>query len=226
VNHLHLHQLRLTPHNFKRLASRNYTFIHGEKVTVLESELAALRLVRHALENRIPLPVNYCSFPYKRRFQRAAGRSRGASLAAKGYEEATESGYLRTLAVNGPAPLITSLTDAFNSGNTSEELWEVEAGGEGLLFSTGLWPLVRGKADKISARYHEAGLIPVHSPSAGQRGITLPSGRRIAVARQQVAGPVPLAPDGVESILRGEEKGVPREILDFERIPSGLAEYF
>ncbi|MGE3550722.1 MAG: radical SAM protein, partial [Geobacter sp.] len=38
-NHLNLHQLRLTPHNLPHLLERNYTFVHGEKVTVLESEL-------------------------------------------------------------------------------------------------------------------------------------------------------------------------------------------
>jgi pyruvate formate-lyase activating enzyme-like uncharacterized protein len=226
VNHLNLHQLRLTPHNFKRLSNRGYTFIHGEKVTVLESELAALRLVRHALENRIPLPVNYCSFPYKRRFQRAASRRRGAALAAEGYEEATESGYLRTLAVSGSNAMIASLTDAFSSHNEASGLWEVEPGGEGLLFAPRLWPLVRGKVDIVSASYHESALTTALTRPAAQSRITLPSGRSIAVARQQVAGPVQLAPDGVEAILCGEEKGIPGEILDFERIPSGLADYF
>jgi uncharacterized protein len=226
VNHLNLHQLRLTPHNFKNLASRGYTFIHGEKVTVLESELVALRLVRHALENCIPLPVNYCSFPYKRRFQRAAVRRRGAALAAKGYEEATESGYLRTLAVSGPAPMIASLAGAFSSHNEAAGLWELETGGEGLLFSPRLWPLLRGKVDMVSASYHETAITPALTPTATEGRITLPSGRRLAVARQQVIGPLPVAPDGVDSILRGEEKGVPREFLDFERIPSGLADYY
>jgi uncharacterized protein len=226
VNHLNLHQLRLTPHNFRNLESRGYTFIHGEKVTVLESELAALRLVRHALENRIPLPVNYCSFPYKRRFQRAAVRRRGAALAAKGSEEVTESGYLRTLAVSGPSPVIASLTAAFSSQNVAAGLWEVEPGGEGLLFSPRLWPLVRGKVDTVSVIYHETSLTAAPASTAAAGRIVLPSGRRLAVARQQAAGPLPLALDVVEAILREDETGVPREILDFERIPSGLAEYF
>ena len=37
VNHLNLHQMRLTPHNFGPLTERGYIFLHGEKVTLLES---------------------------------------------------------------------------------------------------------------------------------------------------------------------------------------------
>jgi len=101
VKHLNLHQMRLTPHNFDKLTERGYTFLHGEKVTVLESELTALRAVRFGLEVGCLLPVNYCSFPYKRRFQQAAARRRAAlALSAPG-ETVTEPGYLRTLSATG-----------------------------------------------------------------------------------------------------------------------------
>ena len=101
VNHLNLHQMRLTPHNFGPLTARDYTFLHGEKVTVLESELTALRIVRYGLENEIPLPVNYCSFAFKRRFQHAAARRRAALTICRTGEEVTQSGYLRTLTATG-----------------------------------------------------------------------------------------------------------------------------
>jgi uncharacterized protein len=101
VKHLNLHQMRLTPHNFGPLTERGYTFLHGEKVTVLESELSALRTVRFGLEQGIPLPVNYCSFPYKRRFQGAAARRRAALTVCTSGETVTESGYLRTLTATG-----------------------------------------------------------------------------------------------------------------------------
>ena len=101
VKHLNLHQMRLTPHNFGPLTERGYTFLHGEKVTVLESELAALRTVRFGLEQGIPLPVNYCSFPYKRRFQSAAARRRAALMVCASGETVTEAGYLRTVAATG-----------------------------------------------------------------------------------------------------------------------------
>jgi pyruvate formate-lyase activating enzyme-like uncharacterized protein len=80
---------------------RGYTFLHGEKVTVLESELTALRIVRYGLEKEIPLPVNYCSFTYKRRFQHAAARRRAAMTIYNSGEDVTEPGYLRTLSATG-----------------------------------------------------------------------------------------------------------------------------
>ena len=101
VNHLNLHQMRLTPFNFVALTERNYTFLHGEKVTVLESELSALRMVRFGLEQGIPLPVNYCSFPYKRRFQHAAARRRAALTLSPSGVVVTEPGYIRTSTAKG-----------------------------------------------------------------------------------------------------------------------------
>jgi len=101
ANHLNLHQMRLTPYNFGPLTERGYTFLHGEKVTVLESELCALRLVRFGLEQGIALPVNYCSFPYKRRFQHAAARRRAAQTVRAPGEVVTEPGFLRTLTADG-----------------------------------------------------------------------------------------------------------------------------
>ncbi|PKN41322.1 MAG: radical SAM protein [Deltaproteobacteria bacterium HGW-Deltaproteobacteria-18] len=103
VSHLNLHQLRLTPHNARHLLERDYTYIHGPKVTVLESELCALGLVAHAAERKLELAVNYCSFVYKYRFQAAASRRRfGVSLLENG-ELLTESGFIRTPATAATA---------------------------------------------------------------------------------------------------------------------------
>ncbi len=101
VHHLNLHQMRLTPHNFLPLTERGYTFLCEDKVTVLESELTALRLVSFGVEQGISLPVNYCSFAYKRRFQHAAARRRAALKVCGAGETVTEAGYLRTLSATG-----------------------------------------------------------------------------------------------------------------------------
>jgi len=101
VSHLNLHQLRLTPHNARHLLERDYTFVHGPKVTVLESELCALDLVAFATENRLPLAINYCSFAYKSRFQAAASREKFGSPLLEEGESLTGSGFIRSMQ---PAP--------------------------------------------------------------------------------------------------------------------------
>jgi len=109
VKHLNLHQMRLTPYNFDPLTARGYVFLHGEKVTLLDSELCALRLVRFGLEQGIPLPVNYCSFTYKRRFQLAASRRRAAQSIRGPGETVTEPGFLRSLSATGVRYFETAL---------------------------------------------------------------------------------------------------------------------
>ena len=174
VDHLNLHQMRLTPYNFGPLTERGYSFIHGEKVTVLESELCALRLVRHGLEQGIALPVNYCSFPYKRRFQHAAARRRAAQSVRAPGEVVTEPGYLRTLSAAG-------------------------------------------------VRYCDAALLQNPSYRFPFEKFVLETGRALYLERR------PLTPDLELSQLERSalEAGQPPERLSrFERIESGLAEYF
>lgn len=101
IKHLNLHQMRATPHNLGQLIGRGYTFIHGPLVTVLESELTALRLLRDTMDSGQAPAVNYCSFAYKNRFQGRAARLRAAAELVQAYEDITPAGYIRSLAVRG-----------------------------------------------------------------------------------------------------------------------------
>jgi pyruvate formate-lyase activating enzyme-like uncharacterized protein len=174
VQHLNLHQLRLTPHNFRHLASRPYTFIHGEKVTVLESELAALRLVRFGVEQGIDLPINYCSFPYKRRFQHAAARRRGIPFILADRETVTTAGYVRRLATG-------------------------------------------------TVQYFEAVTVAGGSTPQSAISIQLPSGRRIVVEKRPVSPPLAVDPHLFTS---SGSVSLPQNLLPFEVIPTGLADFF
>lgn len=98
VNHLNLHQLRLTPYNFEKLINRDYHYISNESVVVAESELTALKLILHTKDEGINLPVNYCSFPYKNRYQGYASRKRCIEYMIKDGEIMTENGYIRSIA--------------------------------------------------------------------------------------------------------------------------------
>ena len=174
VKHLNLHQMRLTPHNFGPLTARGYIFLHGEKVTLLESELSALRMVRFGLEQGIPLPVNYCSFTFKRRFQLAASRRRAALSVCGSGETVTESGFLRTLSTT-------------------------------------------------AVSYSEAALLQSPSYRAPFDKIVLAGGRSLYLERR----PLSLEPELSSAELTALQAGHPPERLaGFERIESGLAEYF
>ena len=174
VKHLNLHQMRLTPHNFGPLTARGYIFLHGEKVTLLESELCALRMVRFGLEQGIPLPVNYCSFTYKRRFQLAASRRRAALSVCGSGETVTEAGFLRTLSTT-------------------------------------------------AVSYCEAALLQSPSYRVPFDKIVLAGGRSLYLERR----PLSLEPELSSAELAALQAGHPPErLVGFERIESGLAEYF
>lgn len=99
VKFLNLHQLRCTPYNCENYIKRGYTFLHGPDVTILESELTALRLIRYSAESGTGLPVNYCSFVYRNNFQGTGARKRSASCIGKPFEDITGAGMIRHMSV-------------------------------------------------------------------------------------------------------------------------------
>ncbi len=93
VTNINLHQMRLTTFNAPELLKRDYTYVHGEHPVVLESELAALEILRYVDENNLAIGINYCGFQYKQRFQKAGYRKK---IAEKLYpnSQISENGFL------------------------------------------------------------------------------------------------------------------------------------
>jgi pyruvate formate-lyase activating enzyme-like uncharacterized protein len=100
VTNLNLHQLRLTKHNAQKLLKHKYTYIHAEQPVVLESELTALEIVNYARENNLDIGINYCSFFFKNRFQKAGFRNQIANALAHPDEIITEKGFIREYSEN------------------------------------------------------------------------------------------------------------------------------
>ncbi|MDA3893339.1 MAG: radical SAM protein [Salinivirgaceae bacterium] len=101
VTRLNLHQMRLTPYNVKKMITRNYTFIPAEQPIVLESELAALEIMNYAKLNNIPIAINYCSFFFKNRFQKAGFKTMMAKTLGAKEAKISEKGYIRNNNENG-----------------------------------------------------------------------------------------------------------------------------
>jgi uncharacterized protein len=109
VKNINLHQLRLTEFNAPKLLKRNYTFLHGEKVTVLESELAALEIMEYIASNTIEIGLNYCAFQFKNRYQKAGYRRKLAMVSVQPYETITQNGYIRSITISNTENTVKTL---------------------------------------------------------------------------------------------------------------------
>ena len=194
ISFLNLHQLRLTPHNLPNMIRRPYTFLRGEHVTVLESELTALRLMAYAVENHLPLPVNYCSFVYKNRFQKAAARRRCGELASKGHEDVTENGYIRSLSVRG-ADAVVALAESLERSGAPADRWFRSKDGDRLFFSASLWKALDLTAVPVSVAYSDARLVPAVTYTHPFAEIPLNRKRTIFVERTRVSEEMEIPPD-------------------------------
>lgn len=142
VNYLNLHQIRCTPFNAAKLVRRGYTFLHGPKVTVLDTELAALTLIRHTIDASIRLPINYCSYIYRYQYQSAGARRRSALFMKKAYEEITGPGFLRSFSLAGPEERLAAVHNRLSETGVPPESWKYEKAGKRLFFSASLWPAI------------------------------------------------------------------------------------
>ena len=233
VRHLNLHQLRLTPYNFEKLIQRNYTYLHGEKVTVLESELTALRLIRHGLERGIDLPVNYCSFVYKNRFQQVAARRRNAPFVKKGFEDLTESGYLRTLTLLGDTDSIAAQAERFRQADAAAELWAFGGTRDRLNVSASLIPLIAWGNFRLLVGYGEAAQMSAVSYRHPFVEVKLTPTQKLVIEKRKVCRDLEFSAATAAAFLAALADGssLPEDeffddIRRYESMTHGLQEYF
>ncbi len=236
VNFLNLHQLRLTPYNSAKLIPRDYTYLHGEKVTVLASELAALRLLHHTVLAQIDLPINYCSFVYKHRHQGAAARKKNARLLKKAHEDITENGFIRALCLKGSSENLGLLVENFGRQGLDPAVWSLEGKGTLLFVGRPAWPLVDFTQFTATLTYYEAALRPQVSYRHLFKEIRLNKTKSIVLEKRKTAA---LELSKEECVWLGQVLGTGRppgpdalktdkwrEVMIHEFIPQGLQEYF
>lgn len=236
VDYLNLHQLRLTPFNFEHLATRGYTFLHGEKVTVLESELAALELLRYSLDRHSGLPVNYCSFVFKNRYQSRAGRLRNSRFITKGHESLTENGYIRTLTLTGRAADVERQVRRFEGLEVDRGLWSRSGSKEKLIVHPQLRDVIAWDDFCLLVGYfatRQLSSVSYHNPF-----VTIPvsPAKSVIIERGRAAADFELCTEErarfVEEFLGGRGRRTPvgdetvlSEMVPFETGLQGLQEY-
>jgi len=122
VSNLNLHQLRLTKYNAPKLLKRDYTYVADERPLVLESEIMALELIKYAMEAHLEMGINYCSFNFKHRFQKAGFRSQIANALADDSEIINTNGFVRNLKGHHLSYERISVTDFDNQNGLSLDL--------------------------------------------------------------------------------------------------------
>lgn len=241
VNHLNLHQIRCTQYNKSKLIQRGYTFVHGTGAAVLETELAALTLIRHALDQNIPLPINYCSFTFRDQFQKAAARRRNARLAKKPWEDVTPTGFIRTMRLEGDPDLIKRIRDRFQADGDSETLWNISVKGDVLSFAAALWHKVDFTGLRLKLTYCATALRSVATYQYPFTKIRLNEGKELFIERDNRHPGILLEGDDIQrftsEFLQPEKDrhqaassqlppGLEKEIKRFECFDQGLAPYF
>jgi uncharacterized protein len=236
INFLNLHQLRLTNYNYRHFKQRPYTYLHGEKITVLESELTALELLKFAQDEQLELPINYCSFIYKNRYQKAAARARGAADMGKSYEQVTATGYLRSCSIKADSQLLLPVIAQLNANDPA--LWSHAPGGDQIFFAAPLWPQIIATTNHLCVQldYAETRVSATLSYRHPFREIKMPGGGKIAIERTQVSS-FTLSPTQAHDYFRAlatiandanscDIPNLPEEILPFELMEKGLSPYF
>jgi len=233
VNHLNLHQLRLTPHNYPKLSERGYSFLHGEKVTVLDSELAALEIMARAAELGSPLPVNYCSFVFKHRHQQAAARRRAAMLDCRPWESITPAGYIRRLGLASTSPTrLERQRQRLEQAQIDPALWQFDAEQNRLWFAPRLWELLEPRGCRLLIGYDQASLAPQPVRPAAGWALPLGPGDGAWVQRKAVGGEFQLAGAQARAFAAtwlGDQRPAlrPRDPwTGWELVPEGLQDYF
>jgi uncharacterized protein len=175
VDHLNLHQLFANQVNYRSLAERNYTFLPlvGTASPVLESEIAALRLLLFALENQIDLPINYCSLVYRTRYDELAHRRRAAPLSKRDHDTVAETGLLRRLSAHGSPDHVQQIHAALEAEGHSPSLWRVTEDGTSLIFHPTLLASPQLQREMVDLEYHVAELHDGGAASTDQSGSSM-----------------------------------------------------
>jgi len=233
VNYLNLHQIRLTPYNLKNLLNRNYTFLHGHRVTVLQSELAALEIISFVFKHELKLPVNYCSFHYKNHYQKAAFRKKAAQFVLSGMEETNDNGFIRTLSLHGISVPIESLKNQLLQIAPQGEGWLLSEENDSIFLTKNLLLNIQLGEEPVFIDYQSA--IAKEKPIKDGVEVILSASKHIFFAKEAGNPPIRIDADEREGFFEILEGLFPKNALESENLfnislkelpAKGFVEYF
>ncbi|MBU0663814.1 MAG: radical SAM protein [Proteobacteria bacterium] len=233
VNFLNLHQMRLTPYNFKNLFNRNYTFLHGQKITVLESELTALEIINFVFQQGLRLAVNYCSFHYKSHYQKSAFRKKAAAFVFNEQEEINQNGFIRNLSLQGISMPLKALGNQLIQLSPEGNGWRISQDQEQIsLTKNSLLQMQLGE-EPVFVDYKAA--IINEKPLDEGTEITMSGSKHIFVVKETGSGSIQIETKERESFCEMMEGRLPDNAMDSEELfnvskkelpATGFAEYF
>ena len=186
IKHLNLHQLMTTTHNYKNFIKHGYTFLHQPTMPIFDSELVALKLIKYAVDNKISLPINYCSSAYKTRFQLKGRRERLGSLAKDDFEELTKSGFIRSISIQDTPENIKNINAVLQEADCQNNLWRLNDEKTEIVMHSSLLKYLNFSKYNYIVRYIESPSKVALGSDKGGKGIMLNINKEVFLKRNLV----------------------------------------
>jgi uncharacterized protein len=181
VNFLNIHQLSVEEQNCRDLIQRKYHFTgFFPGIFVHESEISALKLLLHACDTGINLPINYCTSIYKNRYQGRGFRKQRASAFPLGFEELTDTGYLRRVTVSSSPGPIRELALKLETEIQDNSQWNFNKEKSRIILHSSLVSYIDWTCSRTRITYLKPGVSP--GPGSGRlEADNLKENKKIAV---------------------------------------------
>lgn len=186
VKYLNIHQLNTTEYNYKNYANRHYTFLHDPSISIFESEIVALKLIRYAIDNKITLPINYCSSVYKNRLQGKGKRERRAPLLKEDFEEITSAGYIRSLSIEDSPTNIKRIINILQEKKCQDNLWALNDTKTEVFLHSSLLKYIDFCKNNLIITYFYPQLITALTYEEDEKEVVLNSNRKVFLKKELI----------------------------------------
>jgi pyruvate formate-lyase activating enzyme-like uncharacterized protein len=168
VAHVNLHQLMLIGENCSAIQRCGGTLTHGPTPSVVESELAALELMRYAADAGFDLQMHYCATAYKARWLERAQRVRVNPFVASDLDGETETGLVRRLWVAASPVDLIAAAGELAAVDPEAKRWRPDAEAGRILIHRTLLRPVAERGRTVSVVYLRAGFVPVEETDSAE----------------------------------------------------------